>query len=65
MEQYSRNSNLGIKCIARQPNENVVVVVTRLCEQIGEPITVDDIEACHRLPGRDTTAPNIIVQLAS
>ncbi|CAN8003191.1 unnamed protein product [Ixodes pacificus] len=65
MEQCSRNSNLEIKGIARLPNENVVDVVTRLREQIGEPVTVDDIEECHRLQRRDTTAPYIIVQLAN
>ncbi|KAG0431918.1 hypothetical protein HPB47_021329 [Ixodes persulcatus] len=57
MKQYSRNSNLEIKGIATQLNENVVDEVTRLCEQIATYVVAPDDTVkgvIHGIPVEDT-----------
>ncbi|KAH7945741.1 hypothetical protein HPB49_015062 [Dermacentor silvarum] len=61
-EQYSRNRNLEIKGIVEKPNENLVEVLKKIGEVVGEPIARGDIEVCHRVRTKKENQTNIIVQ---
>lgn len=61
-EQYSRRFNIEVKGIPKTETENVNDLVFKLGDLIGEQITLSDIETCHRVPTRDTTKSNMIVQ---
>lgn len=55
-DQYSRNKNIEIKGIPRTPNENLVQLLAKVGDALGEPISEQDIEICHRLPARSATS---------
>ncbi|KAH6925744.1 hypothetical protein HPB50_009420 [Hyalomma asiaticum] len=56
-DQCSRNKNVEIKGIPRAANENLVQL---LAKALGEPISEQDIEICHRLPARGAASQNNI-----
>lgn len=62
-EQYSRRNNIEIKGIEENKDENVTEIVCKLGELAHEPITADDIEACHRVPAKNKPSC-IVVQFA-
>ncbi|KAH9382441.1 hypothetical protein HPB48_004297 [Haemaphysalis longicornis] len=57
--QYSRRNNIEIKGVEEKKGDNVTEIVCKLGELAHEPITADDIEACHRVPGKNK--PSCIV----
>lgn len=61
-EQYSRNHNVEIKGIAESEGENLPELLGALGRFIGEPISLSDVEICHRVPTRNAGASNIVVQ---
>lgn len=62
-EQYSRNKNLEIKGLKAEADENLMQVLNRLGERVGEPIDSNDVEVIHRVPQRkNDTDKNVIVQ---
>ncbi|CAN7938936.1 unnamed protein product [Ixodes hexagonus] len=64
-EQYSRRSNIEIRGLVENENENVTELVSKIGEVIGEPIAADDVEACHRVPTRQAGKSNVVVQFKS
>lgn len=62
LEQFSRNKNIEIKGVPETEQENLQDTLQRVGEVINESIALDDIDACHRVPTKNTTIPNIIVQ---
>lgn len=64
-EQYSRNANIEIQGVVQEENEDVAQLVVKIGEVISEPISPSDIESCHRVPTRDSSKTNIIVQFKS
>lgn len=67
-DQYSRNKNVEVKGIPVANNENLVNVLGKVGEALGEPINEQDIEVCHRVPvrnsgtdGTDGSNQNIVV----
>lgn len=64
-EQYSRRSNIEIRGLAQNENENVTELVGKIGDVIGEPIAANDVEACHRVPTREEGKSNVIVQFRS
>ncbi|KAH9372022.1 hypothetical protein HPB48_016261 [Haemaphysalis longicornis] len=64
-EQYSRRSNVEIKGFVEAENEDVTDLVSKLGAAIGEPISADDIEVCHRVPTRQEGKSNVVVQFKS
>lgn len=65
LEQYSRNSNIEIQGVRKEENEDVLSVLSKIGEAIGEPVQGSDIETCHRVPTRNPDRSNIIVQFKS
>lgn len=61
-EQYSRRHNIEIKGIPKIDTEDVTELVTKLGDIIGEPIAISDIEVCHRVPTKEMSKANVIVQ---
>ncbi|KAH6946556.1 hypothetical protein HPB50_013971 [Hyalomma asiaticum] len=61
-EQYSRNRNLEIKGVTEKPNENLVEVLQKIGEVVGETVTAEDIDVCHRVRTKQAGQTNIIVQ---
>lgn len=61
-EQYTRNRNLEIKGIAHEPNESLPDILEKIGVAIGEPILRQDVDVCHRVPTKDKSSLNIIVQ---
>lgn len=61
-EQYSRRHNIEIKGIPKVEAENVTELVIKLGDVIGEPIAITDLEACHRVPTKEMSKTNVIVQ---
>lgn len=61
-EQYSRNRNLEIKGVASTPNENLVQILGRVGDRLGEPIEAGDIEVVHRVQAKGSSDSNVIVQ---
>nr|XP_050023952.1 uncharacterized protein LOC126518146 [Dermacentor andersoni] len=64
-EQYSRRSNVEIKGLVEKKNENIIDLVGQIGGVVGEPISADDIEVCHRVPTREQCKTNVIVQFKS
>nr|XP_050024997.1 uncharacterized protein LOC126519679 [Dermacentor andersoni] len=64
-EQYSRRSNVEIKGLVEKKNENIIDLVGQIGGVVGEPISADDIEVCHRVPTREQGKTNVIVQFKS
>ncbi|XP_075526574.1 uncharacterized protein LOC142558310 [Dermacentor variabilis] len=64
-EQYSRNRNLEIKGIPMNRAENLLELIGKIGDKIGEPILPTDVELCHRVsvPGGSMNM-NAIVQFA-
>ncbi|XP_075559999.1 uncharacterized protein LOC142591573 [Dermacentor variabilis] len=60
-EQYSRRSNVEIKGLVEK-NENIIDLVGQISGVVGEPISADDIEVCHRVLSREQGKTNVIVQ---
>ncbi|KAH9362837.1 hypothetical protein HPB48_015200 [Haemaphysalis longicornis] len=61
-DQYSRKKNLEIKGVPQNDKESLIEVLSKVGEAIGEPITEQDVEICHRVPVRnDSSDPNIVV----
>lgn len=61
-EQYSRKKNVEIKGVPQNDRESLVEVLGKVGNAIGEPITEQDVEICHRVPVRNDAAdPNIVV----
>lgn len=65
VEQYSRNANLEIRGAVEEEGEKVVDLLAKIGDAIHEPITEQDIEACHRVPTRIPDKTNIVVQFKS
>lgn len=61
-EQYTRNRNIEIKGIAHKPNESLPEILEKIGVAVGEPISRSDVDVCHRVPTKDKSASNIIVQ---
>ncbi|KAH9383897.1 hypothetical protein HPB48_025764 [Haemaphysalis longicornis] len=61
-EQYSRRSNVEMKGLAEAENEDVTDLASKLGAAIGEPISADDIEVCHRVPTWEEGKSNAVVQ---
>lgn len=55
-DQYSRNKNLEVKGIPQEKDENLVAVLTKVGDALGEQISEHDVEICHRIPARRNTA---------
>lgn len=64
-EQYSRRSNIEIRGLVEQDNEDVAELVGKIGDVLGEPITSSDIEVCHRVPTREAGKSNVVVQFRS
>ncbi|KAK8767911.1 hypothetical protein V5799_005308 [Amblyomma americanum] len=64
-EQYSRKNNLEIQGVAKSENESVTDILAKIGDAVKEPITQNDVEACHRVPTRNPDKANIIVQFRS
>lgn len=64
-EQYSRNVNIEIQGVVKRETESVSDLLCTLGTIIGEPLSKDDIEACHRVPSRTENKSNIVVQFKS
>lgn len=62
LDQYSRNKNLEIKGVPTSQGENLCTILEKVGELVGEPITENDVEICHRVPTRDSGQSNIVVQ---
>lgn len=65
LEQYSRNRNLEIKGIPASDDENLSHVLVKIGEAIGESISDSDIEVCHRVPTKNASQSNVLVQFLS
>lgn len=64
-EQYSRNMNLEIKGVSTCGDENLVDLLGKIGEKVGETITQSDIAKCHRVPvAKKQNEHNIVVQFA-
>ena len=50
MEQYSRNNNVELMGILETTQGDVFAVVQTEGEILGMSITIDDVEAVHRVP---------------
>ncbi|KAM7281222.1 uncharacterized protein ISCGN_006116 [Ixodes scapularis] len=61
-EQYSRRHNLEVKGIPKTETESITDLIFQIGNLIGEQITLTDIETCHRVPTREVTKSNVIVQ---
>lgn len=61
-EQYSRNRNLEIKNVKEKPNECLSDILSKIGKEIDEPISVADVDVCHRVSTKDKTKRNIVVQ---
>lgn len=61
-EQYSRNRNVEIKGVQQEPSENIVSIVQKIGEVVGEPLSPTDIDVCHRVPTKNASNTNIVVQ---
>jgi Baculovirus FP protein len=63
LEQYSRNFNLEIQGVPVTDSENTYTIVADIANYLGEDITTDDIEFCHRLrkSDRNPSKPPAIV----
>ncbi|XP_040062949.2 uncharacterized protein LOC120837565 [Ixodes scapularis] len=56
LDQYSRKKKIEIKGIPHDSNEDLVEVLGKVGGALEEPITGDDVEICHRVPVRNSTA---------
>lgn len=65
LEQYSRNRNIEIKGVPVAEGESLPNILDVIGRAVEEPITTDDVEICHRVPCKDTSQSNIIVQFRS
>lgn len=61
-EQYSRNRNLEIKNVKERPDESLSDILSKIGKEIDEPISVTDVDACHRVSTKDKNKRNIVVQ---
>ncbi|KAK8782987.1 hypothetical protein V5799_015673 [Amblyomma americanum] len=65
-DQYSRIKNIELKGIPHSKEENLFNILYKVGNVIGEPITDEDIDICHRVPTRNaSTEPNIAVAFNS
>lgn len=64
-EQYSRRSNIEIRGLVETNGENVADLVSRIGDAVGEPISNDEMEACHRVPTREAGKSTVVVQFRS
>lgn len=62
LEQYSRNKNIEIKGVPTTQNEKLESVLAAIGNAVDEPVSESDIEVCHRVPTRDASRHNIVVQ---
>lgn len=62
LEQYSRNRYVEVKGIPTTKDESLPALLEKIGNAINEPITENDIEACHRVPIKNSNQSNIIVQ---
>lgn len=60
-EQYSRRFHLEFTGVQEKQNEDLEEVISKIAEEVGVPITKDDIEVCHRLPTRNNKGPRPII----
>ncbi|KAH9379022.1 hypothetical protein HPB48_010662 [Haemaphysalis longicornis] len=63
IEQYPRNKNLEITGVPYCDGENLPDMLAINGTAIKEPIGAADIDVCHRVPTKNKTYSNIIVQL--
>lgn len=60
LEQYGRSNNLEVKGV---PDElDAQEMILKMSEIVGEPVTKDDIDVCHRVPTAKQDESNIIVR---
>lgn len=60
LEQYTRSNNVEIKGVPVEPD--VIDVVSKMGQLIGESVSKDDIDICHRVFTTKHSEPNIIVR---
>lgn len=61
-DQYSRNKNIAVKGIPQEMYESLIGVLGKVGDVLGETIRKEDVEACHRIPARNSDSdPNIVV----
>ncbi|KAH6942103.1 hypothetical protein HPB50_000948 [Hyalomma asiaticum] len=60
LEQYSRSNNVEIKGVPVEPDVNDVV--SKMGQIIGETVSKDDIDICHRVFTTKQNEPNIILR---
>lgn len=65
LEQYSRCKNIEIKGVPSIEGESLPALLHKVGSVLGEPIVETDIDACHRVPTKDDTVSNIVVQFRS
>lgn len=64
-EQYSHRSNIEIKGLVQNDNENVSELVGKIGDVIGKPTAADNVEACHRVPTWEEGKSDVVVQFRS
>lgn len=62
LEQYSRNRNIEIKGVPASEGEDLPGILDKIAKAVGEPITSADVAVCHRVPCKEPSRSNIIVQ---
>lgn len=65
LEQYSRNKNIEIKGVPVVPGESLSELIATIGNVINEHVTDDDLEIYHRVPTKDSSGGNIVVQFLS
>jgi len=68
METYSRNKNVEIKGIPKQPDEQPLQVILKLAAAVKVPLKPEDIDVCHRVPSfgrKEEGKPPLIVQFTT
>lgn len=68
LEQQARSCNIEIQCVPESKTENLITIVKKLGEVIGNTIKDDHIQNCTRIAKKDPSTPrprSIVVQLNS
>lgn len=68
MEQYSRSNNVEIQCVPERKNENLLSIITKLCELVNCPTAGQNVSHCSRIAKFDSNSSrprSIVVQFSS
>lgn len=63
LEQYQRSNNLELRGLPLEGEP--YQIVTKICDMLGEPIAVTDIDICHRVATAKSSEKNIIVRFVN